>query len=216
MNNTIVRYTLITLGLFFLSGCVTERNIALSEKFWQEKPHIVIAQYKAPEPGMVVSGEQGLLDMAITRAANNTLIKKLRQNDMTWYKELPHKFAQGMKSRSIKVEVDPSPITNKQSIFAKAQGNKLLALKLVAVGVRRKYSLGFISSGAPQTYCLLLGELIDPHNKDKPLWRSEIEVMQPIKEPWDQAPHFTNLLAAVEEATQAASSELLDSFFSGH
>ena len=76
--------------------------------------------------------------------------------------------------------------------------------------------MGFISGGAPQAYCVLSGELIDPRNQKKPLWRSEIEIMQPIQEPWDQSPHFSNLMGALNEATVAARTELLDSFFSGH
>lgn len=209
-------HLVLILGVSLLSGCATQKNVQLSEKFWQDKPKVVVAHYKAPEPGMTVSGHQGLLDMAITRMTNNKIIDCLKRSDLSWYPKISDQFAQQLKQRSIGSVVDPTPIANDKALLAKAGGDKLLALKLQAVGIRREYSMGIISGGAPQAYCVLIGELIDPSNPKKPLWRSEIEVMQPVQGKWDQPPHFPNVMAALNEATTAARTELLDSFFSGH
>lgn len=210
------RYTLLIIGLFLLAGCSSPRNIPLSEQFWQEKPKVVIVHYKAPEPGMTVSGQQGMLDMAITGMVNNKIIKQVKKADLSWYPAVAHQFAQQLKHRFILAVVDPVAIANQKSLLAKGQGDKVLAINLQTVGIRRVYSIGFISGGAPQAYCVLSGELIDPKNQKKPLWRSEIEIMQPIQEPWDQPPHFPNLMNALVQATDQAKTELLDSFFSGH
>lgn len=211
-----MRCLLIVMGVIFLTGCGADKNIALSENFWQEKPKIVIVHHKAPSPSMTVSGEQGLLDMAITRVANDKIIKRLKQADLKWYPNVSKQFSQRLKERAIDTSVDPIPVDNKKSILIRAQGNKVLAIKLQTVGIRRVYSMGFIPGGSPQAYCILSGELLDPNNKSKPLWKSEIEIMQPIKEPWDQPGEFGNLMLALNEATTTAEAELLDSFFSGH
>lgn len=216
MRSIIIRCAILVVGLISLTGCGAPKNIELSENFWQEKPKIVIAHYEAPDPGLTVSGNQGLLDMAITRMTNDKVITHLRKSDLAWYPKISDQFAQRLKSLSIESSVDPTPVADSKSIIAKAQGNKILAIRLHAVGIRRVYSLGIISSGVPQAYCVLSGELIDPRNKDKPLWKSEVEIMQPIKEPWNQPENFANLMVALNEATETAKTELLESFFSGH
>lgn len=216
---SILRYSLLVAGLFLLTGCGVKKNIPVPEQFWQEKPKVVLAYTKEPVPTMVVSGNQGLLDMAITQIANNKIINCVKRADLSWYRQFPQQFAQQLKQRSIQTVIDPEPIINNKSLkslLAKAQGNKLLTFELVAIGIRREYSMGIISKCAPQAYCVLAGKLIDPCNPKKPLWCTEIEIMQPVQEPWDQTPNFPNVMCALQQATEAARTELLDSFFSGH
>jgi hypothetical protein len=216
MSLSVMRCTLLVVGLFFLSGCAVKKNIPLSENFWQEKPKIVIAHYKAPEPDMIVPSSQGLVDIAITRMANDKIITRLKQADLTWYQNLPHELAEQLTKRSIKVVIDPIPVVDEKSIIARARGDKILVIRLKAVGIRREYAVGFIPSGAPQAYCLVSGELIDPSNQKIPLWRSEIEIVQPIRGPWDEPPHFANFMESLNKATDAAGTELAYSLITSH
>ena len=81
--------------VIFLGGlCEHAKEYTLIRAVLAGKLKVVIAHYKAPEPGMTVSGHQGLLDMAITEMVNNKIINRLKKSNLSWYPELADQFAQ--------------------------------------------------------------------------------------------------------------------------
>jgi len=218
MKSLIVRFLVIGLGMTLLTGCAGKRNIPLAENFWQEKQQkIRVASFKAPEPQMHTVGQQGLVDLAINSAMNNQMNKAIKNIDISWYAMLPENFSGQLKKHHMNVTLHPQPIdTSKKSrdaILGQAAGDKLLTLELRAVGARRDY-YGFIPTGAPQAYCVLVAEMVDPKDK-KVLWRHETEILQPVEGAWDQPPNYPNFTRALQVAVNDAKQELLDSFFSG-
>ena len=210
---------MVMVGILALMGCGSRpKNVALTDSFWETpKQKIMIAAYKAPEPEIHTVGEQGLLDMAITSVATREINAAVKRTELTWYHHLPTTFAQRLKGQHMEATLYDDPIENGKKGFehalAQAQDNKLLTLKLRAIGARREY-YGFLPTSAPEGYCSLVGELIDPTDK-KVLWRHEVEIKQPVQGSWDQPPNFPNFSHALEEAVASAKDELLDSFFSG-
>ncbi|MHB1222263.1 MAG: putative periplasmic lipoprotein [Gammaproteobacteria bacterium] len=213
------RYFLIILGTLFLSGCAAEKNIQLSDAFWQQKQNkIAVAGVKPAKPGVIKVGSQGLLDMAINSAMTHKLDTHLSKTDLSWYYSLPNDMASKLKQRHVAVIVAGSgmEVDEKRTaiIATEHHVNDVLVMRLQAVGVIRRYS-GFIPIGAPEAYCVLKGELIDSTTKEVK-WRHLAEVKLPVNGEWDQPPTFPNVTSTVREAITASRQEILDSFFSGH
>ncbi len=203
-----------------LAGCVTKRNVPLNSAFWQnQKEKITIIAAECPKPHLHAVGAQGLLDVAIIHAANRKLIDALKNSDLSWYEELPQTFAKRLKDKQRQASIYPKRVELKQknqaNILAESNGDLLLTFKVRTVGARRQYGLGFVPMSAPEGYCLLVGELINPKDK-KVLWHHEAEIIQKVQGAWDQPPHFQNFNVALNTAIAEAKKELLDSFFNGH
>lgn len=212
------------LMLLFLSGCgKPQRNVALHDDFWKgQDQKIVVAQFKVNEPQLYTLGHQGLLDVAVTQLANNSLIKALKKTRLDWYQELPNKFVHRLQAEKFHATRYPKVLDHKSkdqlkhhlNILAETNGDMLLTMNIRAIGARREYSMGMIPKGGPEAYCVLVGSLVDATGKQL-LWYHETEVIHKVQGPWDQPPQFPNFMAALDLAVSEAQEELLDSFFSG-
>ncbi|TAK72072.1 MAG: hypothetical protein EPO11_10490 [Gammaproteobacteria bacterium] len=219
MKFKLVRANFISIAFIFLAGCASERNIQLSDNFWQNKQQkIAVATTKAPTPQFYRVGQQGLLDVAINNSMNKDLDKRLERIDLDWYQQLPVSFSDQLKKRNIYAksylnQLDPDD-DNYQRIAAQIDSDKILVIKLEEIGAKREY-FGFIPKGAPEAVCEMTGELIDVKN-NQVLWRYKTTAELPVKGNWDQPPNYPNLTNALQLAVNSARQELVDSFFSGH
>jgi hypothetical protein len=216
---TFIRVTFVTLTLVFLAGCATEPNVQLADNFWKNpNQKIAVATTKAPKPQLYEMGNQGLLDYAINSSMNNSLDDYLSRTDLSWYRNISANFAAKLKQRNMSaksyIEQLGSDQTNYASFASQVDTNKLLVIKLEALGAKRDY-YGFIPIDAPQAYCVLTGELVNTED-NQILWRYKTTITQPIQGTWDQPPNYPNLNNALTLAVNTAQQELLDSFFSGH
>lgn len=213
-----IRVALLCLTLSLFTGCAT-RNVPLHSSFWQnsnEKITIVAAQ--PPTPGVHIVGGQGLLDAAITIAANSKLSSSIEKTDLSWYEELPHDFIKRLKVKQKEVTLYSKKLDlrkkDQAKILAETKDDLLLTFKLRAVGAQREYAAGFVPMGGPKAYCVLVGELVNPKEK-RTLWHHEVEIIQKVNGPWDEPPLFPNFNTALNVAITDAKQELMDSFFSG-
>ncbi len=213
-----IGFLLVITSIVLLTGCAHKVDEKRFQSFWQEeKPCVTVAAFKAPEPQLHCVGEQGLLELAINNAMNKNLNKALKTADVSAYHQMDQHFAKRLKAHKMQAEVVPthfeSTKKNREMILKQAAGNKVLTLELRAAGAKRKY-LSLIPMGAPEGYCVLVGQLIDPKDNTL-LWSHETEINQPIQGAWDQGPHYPNLNNAMQVALQDATQEMLDCFFSG-
>jgi len=205
------------MGLFI--GCAQQpRNVQLSENFWQNKNQkIAIASFKAPKPQVRTVGAQGLLDLAVNTTMNSGMNTFLKRTDLTWYKEINSSFANRLKEHTIKTSVLPQEFEHdkksRELLLSQVEADKVLTLELRAIGARREY-YSIIPKGAPEAFCVLVGELIDPKDK-KVWWHHEVVIVQPVQGAWDQGPNYPNFTNALNVAVNEAKQEILDSFFSG-
>ncbi|MBU0744376.1 MAG: hypothetical protein KKE11_03300 [Gammaproteobacteria bacterium] len=220
--NRLSKIFLLILSIAFLSGCVTpEHNVKLPNSFWQTTNHkITVAKTKPKnKPALYKTGQQGVLDMAISAAVTQTLNKHLAKTNLDWYyKGLPQKFVTRLKQHNIssqiyQINIDPKQKKNATAIVH-MDGDKLLLLELQTLGAIRNY-YGFIPLGVPRAYCHLKGELIDKQNKNV-LWRHVAKIEERVQGNWDQPPSYPNFTNALKEAVNSAQEEIIDSFFSGH
>lgn len=218
MKYAVIRFILVSAAITVLTGCAQQRNVQLSDSFWQDKNQkVAIAAFKAPEPQVHRVGGEGLVELAVNSAMNKNMNNALKRTDLSWYDNMDATFADRLKAQKISTSVLPKQFEsnkkNREIILRQAEGDKVLTLELRAVGARRTY-YGFIPTGAPEAYCLLVGELVDPKDK-KVLWHHETEIIEPVKGDWDQSPHYPNFANALNVAVTEAKQEMLDSFFSG-
>lgn len=214
-----MRFTLIIFGFTFLAGCATQPNIQLTDNFWKNpNQKIAVITTTPPKPQIYQMGNQGLLDYAIVSAMNSNLDNYLSRTDLTWYHQLPLNFVTQLKQRNIYAKAYLEPISADQTNYAnfasQIDSDKLLIIKLEALGAARDY-YAFIPTSAPQAYCVMSGELINTQS-NQVLWRYKTTITQPVQGAWDEAPNYPNLSNALTLAINAAQQELLDSFFSDH
>lgn len=219
MKYKFIYFCLTGIGLIFLAGCATQPNIHLSDDFWQNHEKVIVATTKAPKPGLYHSGNQALLEYAISNVATSSTFNAYVQNsELAWYERFSRKFIAQLKQRHINAEVYPDPINPDQKSYTDVvthiDTNRLLVIKLEALGSIRNY-YGVIPLGAPQAYCVMTGELVTARGSQV-LWRYQSIVRQPVQGDWDQPPNYPNFRNALESAINSAQQELLDSFFSGH
>lgn len=210
---------LISVFLLVGQGCAGKKqNIPLADEFWQQKPQakITIASFVDPIAQLVPRGQIGLLDLVIIDTANKNLNNSLKHHNLAIYHELNKRFVTEFKKRNIPVTIANNLTSEKaeKSLIAQLDNGNLLTIQLINIGVAREY-YGFIPRSYPQAFCWLQGKLINPINNTE-LWYHKTEIIEPIVGKWDEPPHYSNILAALDRALANATQELLDSFFSGH
>lgn len=210
----------ILISAALLSSCAAPKNISLDESFWQEKNHqVAVTAVKSAKPGLTLTGQQGLLALAINHAVANNLENHISKTDLSWYYALPDDFSKNLNARKISAVAtgthsdndDDQYLTN---LAAQHHASELLVMHLNAIGIIRNY-YSVIPTGAPKAYVILNGELIDQKTKQVK-WRHLAEIRVPIRGEWDQPSNYPNVTAAIKEAIVLSKQEILDSFFSGH
>ena len=217
---------------FLLFGCATTlKPVSLNPTFWQnrEKP-LGIAVTKSEPPTAYMTGNQGLLDIAINRGNASKLIDYLAKLDLPKLNTVPDSFSSQLQARSFKVKKIAEPIdTSKLSKFSgksessqfaeldyrkfKDEGiERLLLISVERVGTTRNY-YGFIPTNPPQAELALKGQLIDL-NTNELLWYTNDTYHQPIADPWEQA-GFENVTAAINANNDQGIEKFEQSLFAG-
>lgn len=221
----------LVLGASVLAGCATvQKPIPATGALFDNKDRpVAIAIEKLPEPGQVMLGNQGLLDVVINRANAKAIVERLQKQDFTTVSGLPEAFRQGLGSRQIPVVMVAEPIDTEsmpkytegsgegvalrdyRPLAKKYKADKLLLVTARSLGTVRTY-YGFLPTGAPEGYVALTGQLIDL-STNRLEWYERVDVRANAMGDWDQAPEYDNLMRAVDESTRTAASKLRGSFF---
>lgn len=198
----------------FLGGCATAPQIGLKQEFWQQKEAgIGIVLQQVPQMDMFSAGNQGILDIAISRGVNGAIIDKLRASDVPRLKQIPANIEKQLVNRGFNVKVlensidmdklpdfkgDTSTHAKKDFRSLKQPGvDRLMVVTVRNVGIQRGY-YGFIPLGAPTTIVNISGFLVDL-NTNALLWNHAATGSDPIQDPWDAPPEFSNVIAAVTQ-----------------
>ncbi len=209
-----LRSVLLIAALAFLSGCATMyKPIPLDASFWQDRqPVIGVATEALPEAGMVMLGQQGLLDIAINKGNAAPIVDQLKKLDVKRAAAISDNLAKGLSGRGFKVNnlstidvkafPELKPAANAEQYAPrdfsslKSKGiDRLLLVSVVNVGTARNY-YGFIPTSPPRAMFTVKGMMIDLKD-NKLLWYNTHSATMAIADPWDQAPDFPNLSATV-------------------
>lgn len=221
----------LVLGASVLAGCATvQKPIPATRALFDNKERVVaVAIEKMPEPGQVMLGNQGLLDVVINRANAKAIVDRLQKQDFTMVSGLPEAFRKGLESRQIPVVMIAEPIDTEtipkftegsgegmavrdyRPLAKKYKADKLLLVTARSLGTVRSY-YAFMPQGAPEGYVALTGQLIDL-STNRLEWYERVDTYANAKGDWDQAPEYDNLMRAVDESTRAAAAKLRGAFF---
>lgn len=225
-----LRSALLLAMLAFLSGCMTMyKPIPLDASFWQDRqPVIGVAAEVLPEAGLVMLGQQGLLDVAINKGNAAPMVDRLKQLDVKRAAAISDNLAKGLSGRGFKVsnlstldakafpELKPAANAEQYSprdfSSLKSKGvDRLLLVSVVNVGAARNY-YGFIPTSPPRAMFTVKGMLIDLKD-NKLLWYNTHQATAAVVDPWDQAPDFPNLSEAVVKNLSEGAITFERSFF---
>lgn len=218
--------TCLLLTALGLTGCATPQPpVPMDQTFWSEKQErIGIAISEIPEPDVFMTGNQGLLDVAV----NSGLAAGLRSKVVTWDKstlhELPTQAAQLLKEQNYSaIQLDEPVIVaklgtppNKGLGFAtvdftplkeKHQIDKLVLFTITSIGTTRSY-YGMIPTSAPVAQVVVSTLIIDLDD-NRLLYFQPNTVNRAADGEWDEAPEFPNLTNAFYQALDSTQQSLL-------
>ncbi len=219
--------------LSILSGCATvTKPVSLNPSFWENKQQTIgVAVTKSQPPTANMTGNQGLLDLAINRGNASKLIDYLEKLELPKLNAISDDFITQLQARGFQVKKIEQPIdTSKLEKFSgksetkqfsdmdyrkfKEQGlDRLLIVSVDRVGTTRNY-YGFIPTNPPQADIALRGQLVDL-NTNELLWYTNDITNSPIAEPWDQPNSFENVTLSVKANADQGIEKFEQSFFSG-
>ena len=225
-----LRRALLLAALAVLSGCGTVyKPIQLDASFWQDRqPVIGVAAEALPETGMVMLGQQGLLDVAINKGNAAPIIDQMKKLDVKRAAAISDNLAKGLSGRGFKVNnlstidvkafPELKPAANAEQYAPrdfsslKSKGiDRLLLVSVVNVGTARNY-YGFIPTSPPRAMFTVKGMMIDLKD-NKLLWYNTHQATMAVADPWDQAPDYPNLSEAVMKNLSEGAVTFERSFF---
>ncbi len=103
---------LVFLAVAALTGCAHNQNpVGLDPQFWADtKPVIGVAMTPVPPPRLALTGNQGLIELGINTAVNNTLSTAVAGWGTDDFKALPEDLATRLEAKGFKVKRIPEPI----------------------------------------------------------------------------------------------------------
>jgi|GEM_PF-1487023 len=232
MPRTLFVALVIILLFSLLAGCAPS-NLALHPDFWQTKGRkIGVAVATPPMAGAHRTGGEGLLDMAINKAATNSLESHLQKIDSSGFEDIADRFVEGLKRKGFTVKKLEKPIAPaKLAAFSPKTSGRfherdlsflvadedLDALVLLSIdrwGTIRKY-YGFIPLESPSGFCAGKGQLIDLRSNalEWSYVTPEGEGSVEVEGSWDKPPYFPGVTAALRKAVNRAKQTVESDFF---
>lgn len=214
-------------ALAVLTGCAhVQKPVDLDPQFWADThPVIGVAMGPVPPPRLALTGNQGLLDLAINTAVNN----KLSQSVAGWsnddFKSLPEALAAKLRAKgyTVKVIEEPIDLTQfKETKFREGYLERDVTTLKARYGIDRLLFVGINSTGAYRSYYSVVptsvptpsvggaGLLIDAQD-NRLVWYKPFNVAQPAQGEWDQ-PGYANLSNAYYQAVDGSRQQVLAPF----
>lgn len=212
---------IMTLLLLVEAGCAIHKSSQqVPAAFWQvNQQRVIVAEQFAAKPQIYKTIHEGLPEYRIRNPIATEFDHYVEQIDLAWYHAIPEQFVEQLTLHNLRATALQAPIkathSEYKTIYKQTGAATLLVIHLDAIGAKREY-FGFMPQGVPMAYCALSGELIDLQHDNTILWHYTAKVTEPVLEPWDQAPRYSNFTSALKLAVNTAMQELEDNFFSAH
>jgi hypothetical protein len=207
-------------ALLALGGCAAP-PITLERSFWEKKSaRVAIAMATTPQAdvAMACRGDCGVVSIAIAWASFPApLTSRLTSLDVSRIDTLPERLAAVLQKQGIAVKIVEERLTIEgnpgaavaenlydrdfSALAAREQFDHLLLIRVFGVGVQRGY-LAFVPATDPSGQFNAEAYLLDVQTR-KLLWRRVVNVVRPVKQPWDQPPDYPNLTVAINDAVNA-------------
>lgn len=197
------------------TGCAhVQPPVELDQQFWNDKEQVIgVAMTPATAPRLMLTGNQGLLDLAINTGVNSKLSDHVSTWDLSDVNTLPDAViaklqAKGYKTKRIEERIDLGKY--KETKFKEGYMERDIASLKTAYGIDRLLLIAIDSAGATRSYYSVVptsaptpvvagrGILVDVQDS-RLLWFKRFEVTQPAQGEWDQ-PSYSNLSNAFYQA----------------
>jgi hypothetical protein len=193
-----------------LTGCAhVQPPIALDQQFWDARePTIGVAITVVPEPVLALTGNQGLLDLAINTGINSKLSDNVEKWQVRDLNTLPDAIvaklqAKGYKAKRINEPVDLTPIKAAYGV------DRLLLVNILGTGATRSY-YSIVPTSVPMAQVGGQGMVVDLAD-NKLLWFKPFAVVQAAQGEWDE-PTYTNLSNAFYQAMDTSRQQMITPF----
>ncbi|EJK99699.1 MULTISPECIES: hypothetical protein [Pseudomonas] len=215
------------LACLALTGCANvQQPIALDQQFWGAKePTIGVAITVLPAPELMLTGSQGLLDVAINKGVNS----KLSDNVKTWevrdLDTLPDVIVAKLQAKGYKAKriIDQIDLKNYKNIsFREGYMTKDMTPMKAMYGVDRLLLVNVFVTGATRSYYSLVptsvpmaqvggqGMVVDLAD-NKLLWFQPFAAVQAAQGEWDE-PNYANLSNAFYQAIDNSRQQMITPF----
>jgi len=215
------------LACLTLTGCAhVQPPVALDHQFWDNKEQTIgVAITAVPQPVLALTGNQGLLDLAINTSVNSTLrgnVEKWQVNDLN---TLPDAIVARLKAKGYKAKRINEPVNltaYKEASFREGYNprdlsslkatygvDRLLLINVLATGATRSY-YSFVPTSAPMAQVGGQGMVVDLTD-NKLLWFKPFVVVQAAQGEWDE-PNYANLTNAFYQAMDTSRQQMITPF----
>lgn len=209
------------------TGCAhVQPPVELDQQFWNDKqPVIGVAMTPVPPSQLMLTGQQGLLDIAINKSVNSDLSEHVSSWDMSDLTTLPDAIiarlqAKGYKTKRIDERIDLGKY--KETKFKEGYMERDITALKATYGIDRLLLVAIDSAGAARSYhsvvptsapiAVVSGRAILVDVPDsRLLWFKRFEVTQPAQGEWDQ-PNYVNLSNAFYQAVDDSRQVFLTPF----
>ncbi|MEM7147527.1 MAG: hypothetical protein AAF591_20595 [Verrucomicrobiota bacterium] len=217
-----LRLILIGLSIAIASCISTPSPVASS--FWADpNAKVAIVLNTGPEHAYVYEeGSQGLLDLAIASAAEQSIRKHLKQLRPTAFAGVADTFQSRLTADGATVTRPPLVLDKHDNpdewrrILNLTGADYLIHLRLKRFGFARAY-MGFIPVGEPIAVCDVRGQMIDGTNLEV-IWDTGSvtgAVREAVIGEWDQPPDYPNATETLARTLARSKKLLVDQFFEG-
>lgn len=226
-------HTLRTLAALTVVACLTltgcahvQPPVPLDHQFWDAKETTVgVAINVVPEPVLALTGNQGLLDLAINKGVNSKLSDNVEKWQVRDLNTLPDAIvaklqAKGYKARRIDAPVDLTKFKETSfregytardltSIKATYGVDRLLLVNVMGTGATRSY-YSVVPTSVPMAQVYGQGMVIDLAD-NRLLWFKPFAVVQAAQGEWDE-PNYANLTNAFYQAMDTSRQQMITPF----
>ncbi|WP_214347582.1 hypothetical protein [Pseudomonas congelans] len=226
-------HTLRTLAAVTLLACLTltgcahvQPPVPLDQQFWNAKePTIGVAITVVPQPVLALTGNQGLLDLAINTGVNSKLSGNVEKWQVRDLNTLPDVIVAKLQAKGYKVKRINEPVDLKvykevsfregytvrdfTPIKATYGVDRLLLVNVQVTGATRSY-YSVVPTSVPMAQVGGQGMLVDLSD-NKLLWFKPFTVVQAAQGEWDE-PTYVNLTNAFYQTMDMSRQQMITAF----
>jgi hypothetical protein len=226
-------HTLRTLAAVTLLACLTltgcahvQPPVPLDQQFWNAKePTIGVAITVVPQPVLALTGNQGLLDLAINTGINSKLSGNVEKWQVRDLNTLPDVIVAKLQAKGYKVKRINEPVDLKvykevsfregytvrdfTPIKATYGVDRLLLVNVQVTGATRSY-YSVVPTSVPMAQVGGQGMLVDLSD-NKLLWFKPFTVVQAAQGEWDE-PTYANLTNAFYQTMDMSRQQMITAF----
>ncbi|RMV78458.1 hypothetical protein ALP05_01569 [Pseudomonas caricapapayae] len=215
------------LAFLALTGCAhVQPPVPLDQQFWNAKePTIGVAITVVPQPVLALTGNQGLLDLAINTGVNSKLSGNVEKWQVRDLNTLPDVIVAKLQAKGYKVKRINEPVDLKiykevsfregytvrdfTPIKATYGVDRLLLVNVQVTGATRSY-YSVVPTSVPMAQVGGQGMLVDLSD-NKLLWFKPFTAVQAAQGEWDE-PTYANLTNAFYQAMDMSRQQMITAF----